>query len=94
MNKADFEARFGFVPVFDVNKQKRRSIAKHLAEDKRYLEKHNFILIEVPAIPEMSENTNQESAEVVNWDELIGFPNNELPVKTEPKKRGRKPKQK
>jgi len=79
MGKAEFEARFGFVPVMDVAKQKRRSVAKWLAEDKKWMEKHGFILIEAPAIPEMYNHTEMELAEPTLF--------------AEPKKRGRKPKQ-
>ena len=50
MGKPEFEARFGFLPIFDTKKQKRRSIAKHLASDQAYLDKHGFILIEAPEL--------------------------------------------
>ncbi len=69
MGKAEFEARFGFVPVMDVAKQKRRSVAKWLAEDKKWMEKHGFILIEAPAIPEITNNTEMELPIWVNQNE-------------------------
>lgn len=62
MGKPEFEARFGFLPIFDTKKQKRRSIAKHLAADQAYLDKHGFILIEAPMSVDFD---NPESIKVV-----------------------------
>ncbi len=50
-NPDRFEQRFGFVAVFDTRKQKRRPLAKHLANDQKFMEKHGFILLEKPEPP-------------------------------------------
>ena len=50
-NPDRFEQRFGFVAVFDTRKQKRRPLAKHLANNQKFMEKHGFILLEKPEPP-------------------------------------------
>lgn len=54
-NPDRFEQRFGFVAVFDTRKQKRRPLAKHLANDQKFMEKHGFILLEKPEPPVFEE---------------------------------------
>lgn len=91
-NPDRFEQRFGFVAVFDTRKQKRRPLAKHLANDLKFMEKHGFILLEKPEPP--SEYKVESGTNIFEMIENAGGKLIPEAIVPEKKKRGRPKKQK
>lgn len=92
MDRPQFERKYGFRAAFDPKRKKRVSLAPHLANDKAYLEKHGFELIETPEptqfkaeVPEM---VTESPETVTELPEMV----TEI-TETEKPKRGRPKKQ-